>query len=104
MHLKLLDPRITAKLLEGFKDTISPAAAEREKFYHDQTCPHCGGNAFTKEGDSRFLFRAGEPLPRYQLRCDNCGCLFDPFSGIQLSMGNLAKAWEPAIPLIDDED
>jgi len=40
-------------------------------------------------------------LPRYTLSCDNCDCLFDPHTGIILSLGNKAKAWEPAVPLLD---
>lgn len=101
MALKTLDPRITQKLLEGHKDILTPMAEEREKFYKDQTCPGCGGNAFTKVGDSRTMIRQGDPLPRYMLQCDNCDCLFDPHSGIQLSIGNIAKAWQPSVPLLD---
>jgi hypothetical protein len=96
-----LDPEITIKLLEGRTDLLAPEAAEREKFYQRQSCPECGGNALKKTGDGRFLFRDGENLPRYQLLCDNCSCLFDPFTGIQLTMGNRAKAFEPAVPLLD---
>jgi len=101
MALKTLDPRITQKLLEGHKDILTPAAQERERFYQDQMCPCCGGNAFTKVGDSRTMIREGEILPRFLLKCDNCGCLFDPHSGIQLSLGNIAKALQPSVPLLD---
>jgi nitrite reductase/ring-hydroxylating ferredoxin subunit len=103
MALEQLDPEITLKLLEGYKDTISQAAQEREQFYQSQSCPHCGGNAFHKEAGSK-LFRDGEPLPRYLLRCANCDCVFDPFTGIQLTMGNLAKAYQPAIPILDPSE
>lgn len=100
MDLKTLDPRITLKLLEGREDVITPLAQEREQFYKSQRCPRCDGNATSKTGDPRRLFVDGEALPRYQLSCDNCGCLFDPFSGIILTMGNLGKAYEPAIPIL----
>jgi hypothetical protein len=103
MSLKPVDPRITAKLLEGHQDVISGLAAEREKFYQHQSCPYCQGNSFRKIGDGRTLFRAGEPLPRYQLHCLDCGCEFDPFSGIVLTIGNLAKAFEPVVPLINKD-
>jgi len=102
MDLKPLDPQITLKLLEGRKDIITPLAAEREKFYRAQHCPRCGGNATTKTGNPHKLFVEGEALPRFQLRCDNCSCLFDPFSGIVLEMGNLANAYEPTIPIVGD--
>ena len=101
MDLKPLDPIITLKLLEGREDVITTLAQERDQFYQSQSCPQCGGNATTKTGDPNRLFRAGKPLAYYHLECDNCHCLFDPHSGLIIKMGNLAEAFEPAVPLID---
>lgn len=101
MSLKLLDPIITSKLLEGHEDVITPLAEERKNFYQNQNCPHCDGNSLTMQGDSKTMFRGNDPLPRYTLSCDNCDCLFDPHSGLILSMGNRAKAFVPSVPLID---
>lgn len=101
MSFEQLDPRITLKLLEGRRDVISPLAEKREKFYAQQECPNCGGNSLTKIGDPDTMFRDGDPLPRYTLNCDNCDCLFDPHSGILLSIGNKAAAYEPSIPLLE---
>ena len=100
MDLKPIDPRITAKLLEGYKDTITEAAKQREQFYHDQICPYCQGTELRRHGDIRFMFRPNDPLPHYQLTCMNCDCLFDPHSGIVLKIGNLGKALVPAFPII----
>jgi len=104
MDLKLVDPRITAKLLEGYADTITEAVEERNKFYQQQQCPYCGGNALTRTANPRLLFRPDDPLPRYQLRCQNCDCLFDPHTGIVLKTGNVGKAFVPAVPLLDGPD
>lgn len=104
MNLKFLDPTITQKLLEGYEDTLTPAAEAREKFYKGQTCPTCSGNAFSKSGDIRMMFRPDDPLPRYQLKCTNCGCLFDPHSGLVVTIGNRAKAWLPAIPILPNRE
>jgi hypothetical protein len=101
MDLKQLDPKITLKLLEGHEDVISPLAKEREDFYARQTCPYCGGNAFQKTGNLKMLFVPNDPLPRHQLLCDNCSCEFDPFSGIVVATGNVAKAYVPTVPLIN---
>lgn len=103
MALEQLDPEVALKLLEGYQDTINEAAKKREQFYQDQTCPTCGGNAFQKEAGPQ-LFRDGDPLPRYLLRCTNCDCVFDPFTGIQLTMGNVGKAYEPTIPILDPSE
>jgi len=100
MNLKPQDPQITLKLLEGHVDVISPLAHERELFYQSQACPCCLGDNLRKTGDSRHLFRAGEPLPRYWLECVACGCIHDPHSGIIIRQGNVAKAIEPAFPIL----
>lgn len=100
MELKPQDPRITLKLLEGHVDVISPMAQDRELFYQSQICPSCMGENLRKTGDPRHLFREGEPLPRYWLECESCGCVHDPHSGIIITTGNTAKALEPAIPIL----
>ena len=102
--LKFLDPQITLKLLEGHEDTITPAAQERERFYKSQSCPRCHGNALEKVGDLRIMFVDGDPLARYLLGCRNCGCEFDPHSGLITKMGNVGKAFIPTIPTIGSKD
>lgn len=104
MHLKFLDPQITLKLLEGRKDVITPLANKREEFYRSQSCPHCGGNALQKIGDIHRMFVDGDPIARYQLRCDNCECEFDPHSGIVIKLGNVGKAYVPTVPILDGPD
>lgn len=101
MKLKPLNPEITLKLLEGREDVITPLAEQREQFYQSQVCPNCGSTALKRVGDGRILFRQGEVLPRFQMQCDSCTCVFDPFTNIQLTMGNLGDAFEPTVPLID---
>lgn len=100
MDLKPLDPQITLKLLEGRADVITPMARARQQMYQDQMCPRCGGCTLKKRADSRTMFRPNDPLPRYLLSCQDCHCLFDPHSGLILSLGNLAQAFEPAIPIL----
>jgi hypothetical protein len=101
MQLKTLDPEITKKLLEGHRDVVSPLADEREAFYYSQVCPHCGTTGLKKTGDARMMFRNGDPMPRYLLECEACGCVHDPHSGIIVTLGNLAKALKPAFPILD---
>lgn len=98
--LKLLDPRVTLKLLEGHRDTITPLAEERERFYRAQVCPQCHGNSFIKRADLRIMFVDDDPLPRYLLECRNCGGVYDPHSRLIVTMGNLAKAFIPTIPTV----
>jgi len=104
MNLKQLDPKVIMKMLEGHEDVITPLQRERDQLYQSQSCPTCGGNAFDKVGDSRTMFRQGDVLPRYMLRCSNCDCVFDPHSGIQLTMGNVARAYVPTVPILGGPD
>ena len=104
MDLKPADPRITMKLLEGRKDLLGPLAEARRAFYDSQRCIRCGGTAFTRIADSKTMFAPDDPLPRYLLKCRDCECLFDPHSGILLTMGNLGKAFVPVVPLLDSPE
>ena len=98
-HLHLMSPEITAKLLEGHEDILTPAATERERFYSAQNCPRCGGSC-RKIGDFRTMWKEGEILPRFYLECLACGCEFNPHNGMIIKMGNLGQAFEPAIPIL----
>jgi hypothetical protein len=101
MNLKPADPRVILKLLEGRKDVITPLAEKRDEFYRNQTCIRCGGTALTKVSNAATLFQSGDPMPRYLMQCQDCTCMFDPHTGLLLSMGNLGKAFLPAVPLLD---
>ena len=94
-----MDPLITRKLLEGHQDILSGAAEQHEQFYSNQSCPRCSGGC-RRVGDPQMMFREGQALPRYQLECLACGCVFDPHSGIIVEIGNIGQAIEPAIPIL----
>lgn len=104
MVLKPMDPRILVKLLEGHRNVIGPLAAEREEFYRQQRCPRCDGEETVKEADPRRMIAPGEPLPRFQLRCLNCNCVWDPFTKVIEKLGNLGVAFKPAVPVIKTDD
>lgn len=93
---KELDPEIAAKMIKGYEDTLSPMVQRELDFVHGQLCPRCGGNVIP-EYDVRRQLKGGPPRPL--ARCGECRCLFDPYSGILLEMGNLGNL-EPAIPII----
>ncbi len=99
MQLKCMDPEETLRLLEGHKDIITPLAEARERFYKEQECPSCGSTSFTRSTNARIAFRGSDPIARYLLSCQDCGCTFDPHSKMVLEMGNRAKL-EPAIPIL----
>lgn len=101
MHLKPADPRIILKLLEGREDVISPLADRRDEFYRSQSCIRCGSTALTRVANAATLFHSNDPMPRYLMECQSCECLFDPHTGLLLSMGNLGKAFLPAVPILD---
>ena len=101
MHLKPANPLVILKLLEGRKDVIGPLAKARDEFYQSQSCIRCGGNSLIKKANAATLFHANDPIPRYLLECQDCECTFDPHTGLLLTMGNIGKAFQPIVPLLD---
>jgi hypothetical protein len=103
MILKFMPKEITEKLLEGHEDILTPAVTEREKFYSSQSCPRCGGSC-RKQGDSRTMFTDGDMLAKFYLECLACGEVFNPHNGMIIKMGNVGKAVEPVIPILNTKD
>lgn len=93
---KELPPGVAEKMLEGYEDTLTDKVKEEFDFVSKQMCPRCGGGV-TPEQDMKRMIRGGVPRPL--ARCGECLCLFDPYSGLLLEMGNLGRL-EPAIPII----
>jgi hypothetical protein len=90
--------------IKDVPDILSKRVKDRETLYAQQVCPQCLGNSFKKKTDATKLFTPNDPLPRYQLECNNCSCLMDPFSGLILKIGNVGKAYQPGIPILKTED
>lgn len=93
---KELDPKIAQRMIEGHEDVLSEQVQRELDFVNQQSCPRCCGNVIP-EHDVRRMIKGGPPRPL--ARCGECECLFDPYSGLLLEMGNLGKL-EPAIPII----
>jgi len=105
---KEMDQEQLKAIIEQEEDLLTPLVEADQKIYDDTSCPQCGGKTFP-EDDLRHL-RVSEdgsevysvnnrPIPRKLCRCADCGALVDPFSGLQLEMGNVGKI-RPRIPII----
>lgn len=88
------------KLLDGHEDVLTPRTKQELEFVSSQICPRCGGNVVPEHYLPRML-NGGPPRPL--ARCGECHCLFDPYSGLLLEMGNLGRL-EPAVPIIHPSD
>lgn len=99
-YFKELDPKIAQQMLEGYEDTLTETVQREIDFVNQQRCPRCWGNVIP-ENDINRMLKGGPPRPL--ARCGECACLFDPYSGILLEMGNLGRL-EPAIPIINPSD
>lgn len=96
-YFKELDPDTALKMIEGFEDELTPQFQREIDFVSQQMCPRCGSNV-TPEHLVQRMLKGGPPRPL--ARCGECKCLFDPYSGLLLEMGNLGNL-EPAIPIIN---
>lgn len=92
-----LDPEVARKAIEGFENELDSELVSLSAFYRQFVCPRCkgemrreiaaggekGGHAFA---DKNFV------TARALLRCINteCGCLFDPHSGMVVERGKPA--------------
>lgn len=97
---KEMDPLLVWKLIEGYDDELTDAAAKQDEFYAKFRCPRCRCG-LQKEFDSRIAWKSGEPLAQFLLRCDNCGYVIDPHTGLVVQYGDASKVPTPdVIPII----
>lgn len=84
-------------LLAEYSDDLTPEAERLEEVYRSARCPQCAGRC-QKFFDSRHAFSdPNVAVPRALLRCTDCGCEFDPHSGLRLKQGNLGKIPVPHV-------
>ena len=105
---KEMDPELIKAILEEEEDVLTPLVEADQKLYDDTACPQCYGKTIpendlrhlrvNKDG-SEVVSVSDRPIPKKLCRCVDCGALVDPFSGIQLEMGNIGKI-RPRIPII----
>lgn len=86
-----MDPDKLAEALEGQKDILSGLVAADEEIYENAHCPWCKGIVCAKEFDPRLYLANDRPIPKYHMRCQDCRCLFSPFTGMVINLGNVAK-------------
>jgi hypothetical protein len=95
---KELDPELHLKLIEGYKDELTPEALVQNAFYQShRKCKRCGCD-MVKEMDPRVTWSSGGLLPRALLRCQECGFLIDPETNIILNSGSAAMIPQPILP------
>lgn len=91
-----MDPELVLKAIEGYENELAGEAAKLEAFYRQFTCKRCGSRLLNKEVTVAHAFADDSTLvPRSLLRCQTCGFLFDPHSGLTLEIGH------DLVPLVD---
>lgn len=89
MIFKELDPELAWKAIEGHENLLDPEARKLDAFYRQFSCRNCRSTSLRKEVDVGHAFRDPDTLvPRSLLRCDLCGELQDPHTGIVLRHGS----------------
>lgn len=78
------------KAIEGQENVIVPAVKERDDFFRKLACPNCGGECMPFL-DPDKMWKEGAILPRTLARCKACGCDFEPYSGIQITVPRPSK-------------
>lgn len=86
-----LDPAAVLKAVEGYQNELDSEKRRLDAFYRQFRCKQCQGEV-RKETLANHAF--GDPdclVPRAVLRCLRCDFLFDPHSGLAISMGDPEK-------------
>ena len=76
-----LDPDQALRMMEGCENVLLPAYQEQEKLYN-ASCPACGGPCLKEFLSLKHALPQGALVPRSGLKCEKCGCVFDPHSGV----------------------
>lgn len=97
-----MDQELLAKLLsefevEGGTDVLAEDRSNLDKLYSSTRCPQCGGSC-RAEYDARTAYTDPNYLvAKATLRCRDCGCHFDPHTGLRIAQGNLGKIPVPHV-------
>ena len=98
-----LDPEVHLKLIEGYRDELTPEQKSDDLFYEiHRKCKRCGCEMH-KEIDVRVAWQAGRYLPKALLRCENCGFLIEPFTGLVVESGDASKIPHDTVPVLEEE-
>ena len=86
--LKMLPEEVLLKAIEGHENVLFKAEEVSQELFRRLRCPYtaCGG-AVARKVDPDRLFREGDYLPNYLAVCKDCGCEFEPQTGIITVMG-----------------
>jgi hypothetical protein len=95
-----LDPELAWKAVEGFTDELAPAIKVQDAFYRQFQCLRCKGELH-KEFDAHHAYSdSSSVIARALLRCDQCGFLQDPHTGLIIEQGSPAKVPSECVPII----
>ena len=84
------------RLLQDRESILVPLAEEQARKLATP-CPECGGSCRpTPNSDPRKTFL--NFLPRLDLICAECGCRFDPTTGVIMAIGSATQVGKNGVP------
>jgi hypothetical protein len=86
-----LDAEIVLKMLEGYENELEPEQKGLDAFYRQFRCPRCKGPCLKHFLSTDHAFGGETAVPRSGLKCTLCDCVFDPHTGLIVSLGNLGN-------------
>jgi len=92
--IKEMNPELAWRLIEQYRDELTPAAEEQEALYRKFHCPRCR-ISLQKQFDSRTVFDGEAIIAKAQLLCPQCGYLIDPHTGLVVACGDASKTPRP---------
>lgn len=91
---KEMDPEVVLKLLEGHENELEGEQKGLDAFYRQFRCPRCKGPCEKHFLGAEHAFGGDTAVPRSGLKCQLCDCVFDPHTGLIVTLGNLGNISE----------
>lgn len=104
MRITEMDPEVAWQAIEGYSNELAAEVHLLEARYRQMVCPQCKGPG-RKEINVRFAFSDPEvAVPRALLRCQTCGCLYNPHYTDTRGRSMVVETGDPRLIVLDIKD
>jgi len=83
MIFKEMDPQEALKAIEGQPNILAKEVEEHKAYFSSLQCLYCGGGVHECL-NPKELFTQESLLPKFLAECNDCGCQFEPYTGIEV--------------------
>jgi C4-type Zn-finger protein len=79
-------------MLEGVVDILTPRVQQEQLHMDNTVCPECGNTNCLITVDDKTPFTEASILSKKLLVCEDCSCMFEPYTSIVIKSGTTPKS------------